>query len=78
MPTMIRPAWTAETPEQAQALAEATQLADLARQHETAMWEAILKARNLGVPDTIICAKTGQSRATLNRRHGPRHDDTGT
>jgi hypothetical protein len=35
-------------------------------------WAAILRARNAGVPDKVICERTGWSRATLNRKFGPR------
>lgn len=35
-------------------------------------WAAILAARNAGVPDTVICEKTGWSRSTLIRKFGPR------
>lgn len=37
-------------------------------------WQRILEARNAGVPDEPLCDETGFSRATLNRRYGPRRD----
>lgn len=79
MTTMIRPTWTAESDEQREALAAAVKAA---REHdravrraaetEAAMWEAIVKAREVDVPDTTLCDRTGQSRATLNRKFGRR------
>ena len=83
MPTMARPAWKAHaTDAQRRALAEAVRLARRAHEADEAMWAAILKARELDVPDLVICEETGASRATLNRKHGPRstpkdHDPAG-
>ena len=37
-------------------------------------WRRILEARNAGVPDEPLCDETGFSRATLNRRFGPRRE----
>lgn len=37
-------------------------------------WQAILAARNAGIPDDLICKQTGFSRATLNRKFGTRPD----
>jgi hypothetical protein len=70
--TVIRPTWSPETDEQRRALAKAIKLAQQAAKADAAMWEAIVEARNLGVPDTLLCDETGQSRATLNRRFGKR------
>jgi hypothetical protein len=70
--TMIRPAWSPETDEQRRALAKAIKRAQLAAKADAAMWEAIVEARNVGVPDTLLCDETGQSRATLNRKFGAR------
>jgi hypothetical protein len=39
-----------------------------------AAWQALLAARNGGVPDDLLCKQTGFSRATLNRRFGTRPD----
>lgn len=70
---MIRPVVQLTT-EQKAALTTAKRLADRHREAETAMWAAIKTARDLGVPDTRLCDETGQSRATLNRKYGPRPD----
>lgn len=43
-----------------------------AKEKEKAGWEALLTARAGGVPDELLCDETGFSRATLNRRFGPR------
>jgi hypothetical protein len=72
--TMIRPTWSPETDEQRRALAAAVKAAQQFAKAEAAMWAAIVEARNLGVPDTLLCDETGQSRATLNRRFGKRGD----
>ena len=79
MTTVIRPTWTPASDEQRRLLAEAVQIAEAAKraQAEAArldeeMWAAILAARTGGIPDTVLCERTGQSRATLNRRYGPR------
>jgi len=32
----------------------------------------MLRARVAGVPDEVLCDQTEESRATLNRRYGPR------
>jgi hypothetical protein len=45
-----------------------------ANELEAVAWQAILEARNAGVPDEPLCDKTGFSRATLNRRYGTRRD----
>lgn len=41
---------------------------------EEAAWQVILQARRGGVPDELLCDETGFSRATLNRKFGPRRD----
>ncbi|MEU8158146.1 hypothetical protein AB0B94_31210 [Micromonospora sp. NPDC048986] len=69
---MIRTAWTPDDDEQRKALADATRLARKHRQAEAAKWAGMLRARVLGVPDEVLCDETGESRATLNRRFGPR------
>lgn len=72
MTSMIRPTWTAENERQREALARAVQLAEKSKEAEETMWAAIVAARNLGIPDTVLCERTGQSRATLNRKFGAR------
>lgn len=71
VPRMIRPV-VQLTAEQKAALAAAKKLADQHRKIEADMWAAIKTARDLRVPDTRLCDETGQSRATLNRKYGPR------
>lgn len=71
MITVIRPTFTAND-EQQRLLAEAITAAQEADQKEDAAWVAILKAREAGVPDTLLCEQTNRSRATLNRKYGPR------
>lgn len=70
---MIRPVWSA-TEEQRNQLAHAVKTAKAAKQMETEAWEEIRKARDLGIPDTVICEETGWSRATLNRKFGARRE----
>lgn len=69
---MIRPTWTPTTDIQRRAIADAIQRAEAAARAEKLMWDAILEARELDVPDTVLCERTGVSRATLNRKFGPR------
>lgn len=58
------------------AAVEAAQKSDAeqraAAEAKTSAWAAIVEARNAGVPDDLLCAQTGFSRATLNRRFGTR------
>jgi hypothetical protein len=70
--TVIRPTWSPENDDQRKALAKAVRLAEAYEKAESAMWAAIVEARNLGVPDVPLTDATRQSRATLNRRYGPR------
>lgn len=72
MADMIRPAWTPDTTAQRRALDDAVREARRADRAVEQMWAAILAARQAGIPDTVICERTGQSRATLNRRYGRR------
>jgi hypothetical protein len=75
--TVIRPVWSAKTEAQRKALAEAVRLARKADEAEDAAWAAILKARELDVPDLVLCEQTGRSRATLNRKYGARSTPKG-
>jgi hypothetical protein len=72
VPIVIRPTWSPANDEQRRLLAEAERRAREFRRAEAAMWQAIVKAREADVPDTVLCERTEQSRATLNRRYGPR------
>lgn len=71
---MIRPTFSA-TDEQKKVLSAAVAATHEADEKVAAGWAAILAAREAGIPDTLICERTGWSRATLNRRFGPRKTD---
>lgn len=78
MPNVPRPL-TKLTDEQQALLAAAVKAAEKsdeasrrAEQVKDDAWQAILEARNAGVPDDLLCKQTGFSRATLNRRFGTR------
>lgn len=69
------------TDEQQRLLAAAVEAARKSKEADRAAeqlkadaWQAILAARNAGVPDEPLCDETGFSRATLNRRFGTRRD----
>jgi hypothetical protein len=72
---VIRPTWSGNA-EQRKLLEDAVEVTAKADAHiEKARemgWAAIIKAREAGVPDKVICERTGWSRATLNRKFGPR------
>lgn len=68
-----RPAYSGNA-EQNSLLAAAVQATGEADAKVERGWEAILRARDAGVPDKVICERTGWSRATLNRKFGPRKD----
>lgn len=46
-----------------------------ARAERVRAWESVRRAREGGVPDTVLCAGTQISRSTLNRVLGPRKVD---
>lgn len=52
----------------------ATRAARGAREADRKAWDDALAARRAGVPDELLCDQTGLSRATLNRRFGPRRE----
>jgi hypothetical protein len=58
--------------EEARKSREARMLADTATDRA---WRKILEAREAGVPDELLCDETGFSRASLNRKYGPRRAD---
>ncbi|MEV1331110.1 hypothetical protein AB0J20_16210 [Micromonospora costi] len=68
---MIRPK-TVLDEDQRRLLAAAVTKAQAADKAEDETWQAIKEARDAGVPDTVLCEQTGRSRATLNRKFGPR------
>lgn len=66
---VIRPT-TKLTEAQARLLAEAEEAVRKARAAEDAAWGKIRGAREAGVPDPMLCARTDIPRSTLNRRLG--------
>ena len=74
MPSVIRKSW--EGSEQENNLLEAA-VKDVrfSRESEKKAWESVRRAREGGVPDTVLCARTEISRSTLNRVLGPRKAD---
>lgn len=65
---------TVLTPPQAEALSTAVASAAERREAKSQAWDAALAARRAGVPDEMLCEETGLSRATLNRKYGPRRE----
>ena len=41
---------------------------------DEAAWQRIVEARKGGVPDELLCDETWYSRASLNRKYGPRRE----
>lgn len=64
------------TDEQRRLLAVAVESARKFREAEQKAWDDAIVARKAGVPDEMLCDETGLSRATLNRRFGPRPAST--
>jgi hypothetical protein len=60
------------TDEQRRLLDLAVESAKMFRDAEQKAWDDALTARRAGVPDETLCDETGLSRATLNRKYGPR------
>jgi hypothetical protein len=60
------------TDEQRRLLAQAVESAKTYRDADQKAWSDAIAARQAGVPDDLLCDETGLSRATLNRRYGPR------
>lgn len=74
MTAVIRPK-VAMTAEQRALLATAVESARAADEAEERAWRDIKAARDAGVLDTVLCEETRRSRATLNRKYGPRPKD---
>jgi hypothetical protein len=74
MPTVIRRSWEGSEQEQ-RLLNAAVEGVQLSRKTEKLAWELVREAREGGVPDTVLCARTEISRSTLNRVLGPRKSD---
>jgi hypothetical protein len=64
------------TDDQRRLLDTAVHSAERYRQAERAAWADALAARAADVSDEVLCRETGLSRATLNRRYGPRRRPT--
>ncbi len=71
MTRVIRPKWSGSA-DQLAALETAIKICREADEKRAEGWEAIQRARLAGVPDELLCERTGWSRATLNRKLGPR------
>lgn len=69
--TWGRPA-TVLTPHQEQLLQSTVDAGEKADEADRELWAAVQVAREGGVPDVLLCERSGISRATLNRRLGPR------
>lgn len=54
------------------AIEEVLESAQKAREAGERAWIAAQAAREVGVPDTVLCNRTGLNRATLNRKFGAR------
>lgn len=68
---MIRPVWQGDD-QQERLLNEAVSAVQAARLSEDAAWLKMQRAREAGVPDTVLCSRAEVSRATLNRKLGKR------
>jgi hypothetical protein len=62
------------TDEQRRLLDQAVESAQTYRDAEQKAWDDAIAARRAGVPDELLCDETGLSRATLNRKYGPRRE----
>jgi 8-oxo-dGTP pyrophosphatase MutT (NUDIX family) len=71
VPNMIRPAWQGDDLQEA-LLTDAVAAVRAVRESEVLAWEKMQRARESGVPDTVLCSRAEVSRATLNRKLGPR------
>jgi hypothetical protein len=71
VPGVVRPRWRGSD-EQEAVLASAAGEFEKARQHEEGGWVFVRQARELGIPDTVICQRADISRTTLQRRLGHR------
>lgn len=63
---------TVLTPAQEGHLQDAIDAGKHAEEADRQLWEAVQTAREAGVPDVLLCERSGISRATLNRRLGSR------
>ncbi|GAA2696609.1 hypothetical protein [Actinoplanes palleronii] len=70
---VIRPRWRGDDAQES-ALAAIAAKFEESRKAEDAGWAAVRQARELGVPDTVICQRADISRTTLQRKLGHRPD----
>lgn len=77
MPTVIRPTWRGSDLQE-QLLADAVDSVRAARRQEERAWSKMQKAREAGIPDTVLCTRADVSRATLNRKLGSRPASPGS
>ena len=71
VPAMGRRRWQGSE-EQEQVLTGLARRAEESRQVEDSVWADAQKARDLGIPDTVICQRADLSRTTLQRKLGTR------
>jgi hypothetical protein len=74
MPGVIRRSWEGSEREN-DLLEAAVKDVRFSREADKKAWESVRQAREGGVPDTVLCARTEISRSTLNRVLGPRKSD---
>lgn len=74
LPTMVRRRWQGSD-EQERLLASIGKQFDDLRRREDAAWDHVQRAREIGIPDTVICQRGDISRTTLQRRLGPRPEE---
>jgi hypothetical protein len=77
VPTVIRPTWRGSDLQE-QLLTDAVDSVRDARSREELAWSKMQRAREAGIPDTVLCSRAEVSRATLNRKLGPRPSVTDT
>jgi hypothetical protein len=73
VPRMVRRRWRGSD-EQERLLAGIGKQFDDLHRREDKVWANVQRARELGIPDTVICQRSEISRATLQRRLGHRPD----
>jgi hypothetical protein len=71
VPTVIRPTWRGNDLQE-QLLTDAVESVREARRQEEQAWSKMQRAREAGIPDTVLCSRAEVSRATLNRKLGAR------
>lgn len=68
---VIRPSWTGSA-EQERLLEAAVAAVAASRKAEEDAWKAVQEARRVGVPDLVLVRRADLSKATMNRKLGPR------